>query len=305
MSKRNLGILALVGSMLFWGPGPVVIKLGLTEVPPYSLAFLRLFLAWLIVLPFFFFNEHHKKIARKDLPLFLLMGIFGSGLNVLFFMSGIIRTTANSSAAIFAAVPLVNAVAAGIILREKETPVRIIGVVIGFFGSLLIAFAPIISGKTGSESGDIIGNFFIVGAVLSWVTYIIGSRGLLLKYSPLTLTTFSFFMGACCLFPLALNEFLNNPNWIFDVHFKGWFAIFYATIFSSVVPYSLYNWGLKQTSAFLAGLVNYLNPVMASIAAAIVLKEQPTLIFLGGTTLIFLGVFLATLYESLKKKNTD
>lgn len=300
MSKKSLGLIALLGAMMSWGPAPVVTKLGLSEIPPYSFAFVRFLLALLIVLPFFFAFKHHR-VAKADILRFVLVGLFGSGLNVIFFMTGISKTTATSSAAIFATVPLVNALAASFILREKPTFVRALGIFIGLIGSFIIAIAPILSGNSAS-SGDIFGNVLILFAVFSWVAYIIGSKELLERYSPLTVTTYSFISGATVLLPLTFYELINNPTWYLKVDNLGFVTIAYAAIFASVVPFFLYQWGTKYTSAFSAGIVTYLNPVLAAIWAAILLHEYPTTIFLLGTFLIFAGVFLATVYEALSKK---
>ncbi len=300
MSKRTLGLLAMVGAMFSWGPAPVITKLGLSEIPPYSFAFLRFLLALIILLPIFFSLGHHK-VARGDLKRFLLVGIFGSGLNVIFFMTGLSRTTATSSAAIFATVPLVNALAAAFILRERPTLVRVLGVIVGLLGSFLIALSPSFLG-TKSVGGDVLGNLLVGLAVFSWVAYIIGSKELLQKYSPLTMTTYSFLVGVTVLFPLSYFEFVSHPGWYLKLTALGFWAILYGAIFASVVPFFLYQWGMKQTSAFAAGIVTYLNPVLASLWAIPLLGEYPSPVFLIGTGLILGGVFLATAYELIQKR---
>lgn len=302
MTKRRLGILALLGATLFWGAGPVITKLGVREVPPYSLAFLRFFLAVVLLLPFFLASRH-RKIQRSDLPKFLMAGLTGSGLNAIFFMAGISRTTAISSAAIFATVPLVNALAATLILREKASSVRIFGIAIGLIGSLLIALGPKFLGVgNGQAPGDIWGNLLVGISVVSWVTYIILSKELLVKYSPLTVTTISFMVGTIFLLPFFFVELISNPSWYLAMTQVGIISIIYGAIFAFVLSFLLYQYGLKQTSAFEAGAVLYLNPVLASIFAIPILGEWPTPIFLVGTGLILGGVFLATTYEFIKKR---
>lgn len=302
MSKRTLGVLALLGATLFWGAGPVITKLGIKEVPPYSLAFLRFFLAAILILPFFFATGH-QKIARSDLLRFIMAGLFGSGLNAIFFMSGIARTTATQSAAIFATVPLVNAVAASIILKEKPTIVRITGVLIGLIGSLLIALGPyLINSDNGQVLGDVFGNLLVGVSVISWVAYIIISKELLKKYSPLTVTTVSFLVGTVLLLPFFFIELISNPTWYLNMTQEGIISIVYGAVFAFVLSFLLYQYGLKQTSAFEAGIVIYLNPVLASIFAIPILGEYPTSVFLIGTALILGGVFLATTYEVVQKR---
>lgn len=299
MSKRKIGLLALLGATLFWGGGPVITKLGLEEIPPFTFVFLRLTLALLTILPFFFIFNHHR-IAKKDIFKIILVGFFGSGLNGLFFISGISHTTATTAASIFATVPLINSIAAAFILREKPTKVRIIGVVIGLIGSLIITLGPNLTKQ--NVTGDVLGNLLIMGAVFSWVAYIIISKGLLKKYSPLTLTTYSFLVGTIMLFPLTIIEFLNQPDWYLNVTALGMGGIIYGALFAGILAFLLFQIGTKYTSAFSAGVSTYLQPVLTAIVAAPILGEVPTPIFLIGTSLILGGVFLATSFELIKRR---
>ena len=299
MSKRTLGVLALIGAAIVWGIGPVITKHGLQDVPPFSLAFLRNVLAIVILLPLAFRGV--RKVLRKDLPNLLLIGLFGSGLNGIFFFAGLSRTSATASIAIFATVPLINAIAASLILKEKPSLVRILGVIIGFLGSFLIALGPtLLGGKL--VDGDVLGNLLVVGSVFFWVAYIIGSKKLLEKYSPLTIITFSTLAGTVFLFPLFFLELVNNPSWYLNVGISGFTAIIYGGIISGVLAFTLFQWGMQYTSAFEAGIVVYLQPVLTDIFAVPVLGEQLSPVFLIGTALILGGVFLATTYELVQKR---
>jgi len=299
MSKRTLAVLALLGSAFIWGLGPVVTKVGLFQIPPFSLAFFRNTLALFTLLPFAF--KGLKRVERSDVPRLLLIGLFGSGLNSIFFLSGLSKTSATSSAAIFATVPLINAIAASLILREKPTLVRILGVVVGFLGSISIALGPAFLGKEGI-SGDVLGNFLVVGAVFSWVIYIIGSKKLLEKYSPLIIITFSIIAGVMLFLPLFFVELINDPLWYVKVGSSGLISILYGGLLSGVLAFLLFQWGMLYTSAFEAGIVIYLQPPLTDIFAVPILGEKLSPVFLVGTTLILGGVFLATSYELIKKR---
>lgn len=299
LSARSVGILSLLLSSIFWGAGPVFTKLGISEIPPFTFGFLRLALALILVLPFFFLMEHHR-IKRADVKQFILMGLFGSGLSAVFFMSGLSRTTASTASAIFATVPLVNAVAASLILREIPSKVRILGVIIGFLGSFIITTGPELISLTGM--GNIWGNLLILGAVITWVAYIISSKELLDKYSPLTVTTYSFLIGAVILLPLSYFEIFTYPGWYLNLTWHGIMAIIYSAVFAGLLAFMFFQWGMKQTSAFEAGIITYLQPVLTALIAIPVLGEFPQPIFILGTAFIIGGVFLATVYELIKKK---
>lgn len=299
MSKRTLGVLALLAAALIWGIGPVVTKVGLEEVPVFSLGFLRNVLGMAILLPFAY--KGFKKIKRKDILRLTLIGLFGSGLNAIFFFAGLSRTSATASAAIFATVPLVNALAASYILREKPTLVRMLGVIVGFLGSLLIALGPALLGGSRID-GDVLGNLLVVGSVFFWVAYIIGSKKLLEDYPPLTLVTFSMLIGTIALLPLFVLELLNNPLWYLNAGGGAGLAILYGGVMSGVLAFTLFQWGMQYTSAFEAGIVVYLQPPVTDFFAVAFLGENLSPLFIIGTVLILGGVFLATSYEFIKKR---
>lgn len=302
MSKRILGVLALIFSSFIWGVGPVISKQGLFEIPPFSLAFLRDVLAISIILPLTF--KRLVKVKRSDLWALFLVGLFSSVLSPMLFLLGLERTSASVSSAIFAMVPLINGIAAGFILREKPALVRILGVVIGFLGSAIIALGPLILDQA-KITGSVLGNFLIAGSVFTWVGYIIISKRLLEKYSALNLVAFSLIIGTVILFPLAFSETLSNPGWYLNVTQVGLFSILYGGLLGTVVAFTLFQWGLKYTSAFEAGMVVYLQPVLTDIFAIFLIGEVLSSLFLLGTALILGGVFLASTYELLQKRTNS
>lgn len=302
MSSKKLGLLALLCTSFFWGLGPVMTKIGLGEVPPFSFAFLRNVLALLILLPFLLLMKHHW-VSKSDIPRFIAVGVFGSGLNALFFMSGLSLTNASTSAAIFATVPLVNAIAASFILKETPSIVRILGVGVGFLGSLMITLGPSFLGT--AVIGSTLGNMLIFGAVISWVIYIIVSKELLAKYSPLTLTTYLFCVSSLMLAPFAYYDYVTKPDWILSVTWAGVGAITYGAIFAGILAYVFFQWGMKQTSAFTAGIFTYLQPPLAALFAIPILGEKPSFILILGTALILGGVFLATTYEMIQNRRNN
>src|SRR3989344_9493455 len=182
MSKRTLGlpvrqagVLALIIAACIWGVGPVITKQGLFEIPPFSLGFLRNALALIIFLPFLF--KGALRVKRADLPALLAVGLFSSALAPMFFLLGLERTSASVASTIFATVPLINSIAASLFLKEQPTNSRILGVIVGFLGSIIIALGPGFLNQA-EISGNVWGNFLIVGGVFSWVAYIIASKRL-------------------------------------------------------------------------------------------------------------------------------
>lgn len=296
--KKELGILALLCAVFLWGPAPVLTKLALYEIPPFTLAFLRGVLALAIVF-LIFFPRGYFTFHRKDIWKFLAAGFAGQGLNVGLFFYGIQTTSAITAQAIFTLAPIGTALFAYFFLKERITWIQIGGAALGFGGALLVAFHETF--ETGVwQTGTLQGNFLIFLAMLSWVAYILISKHLSRAYSPITITSFSFVVGAIWFFPLALGELLHDSSWMSGVHAGAWFSVIYLGVFASVIAFLAYQTGLQLTSAFTAGLVLYLNPILTTLVAVPVLGEKITSLFAVGALFIIVGSFTATQFETIK-----
>lgn len=145
-----------------------------------------------------------------------------------------------------------------------------------------------------------LGNVFIFFAALSWVGYILISKKLSKNYSPITITCYSFLVSLLVFTPIAFFENYQNLNWVNHLTFNGFFGIFYQGVFASVIAFLAYQTGLKLTSAFTAGVILYLNPIVTTLVAVPVLGEKITTPFIIGAALIIIGSLTATQYELLK-----
>ncbi len=297
MIKKYGGILALLVSVLCWGPAPVVSKIALAEIPQLSFAFLSRFIA-VLILVIAFLPKGYFKINKKDFWWFVLAGLTGTTLNFSFFLYGVVLTTAMNAQVIFTTAPIITAIFAIFILKEKINKIQIFAVILGFLGAVIIAAKDFFG---NSHSGSLLGDFLIFLSALSWVFYILLSKKLSKKYSPITITAYSFLVSSVIFAPLAVTENIYGGSaWLNHLNFVGIFGILYQGIFASVIAFSAYQIGLKLTSAFAAGVVLYLNPVVTTIIAVYVLHEKISGAFIVGALFIIVGSLIATQYETLK-----
>src|SRR3989344_4491678 len=208
-------------------------KLTLQEVPVFSLAFIRMSLASLILASIIFSK---LKIKKRDLPMLSLAALTGVTLNLAFFFLGLKLTQA------------INA-------------------------SFLVA---LIIGKpyAGVSSRELVGNFLLLLATLSWVAHEIFAKKLLKTYDGGTVAFYSMAIGAFTFLPLALLEFEKNPNWINQVTLSGFMGILYGIFFASLLAYWAWQKGLSLLPAGQAAFFFYLDPISGTILAIILLGED-------------------------------
>ena len=291
MSTYWKAIIAITIASIFWGSAGIVGKILLRSFSPFEVAFLRSCVASLFMIPIFL---KQKRVPVKRILIDIVPIAALSAINIVFYYIGLQWTTVNASAVMYAATPLLVALISSITIHEHVSVQQIVGVIVGFIGVLSIILLPAL-GHPEVGFGTPIGNLLLLVAVTSWSFYIVGSRYLTntKKYQPLTVTAVSMFVSVVLLGFINLFaphhgsvQSLLQPNIIVNLLYLGFFV--------TVITYTLFQWAMQHVSSTNASLTNYLQPIFAFYFAWIFLSEHITFIFLIGSILVLLGVFLVT-----------
>lgn len=291
MSTRTKALSAIFIASVLWGSAGVVAKNLLVYFDPYVIALLRTIIASLFILPLFLHQKHHpiQNILKEVVPISILTAI-----NLTLYYIGMEKTTVNASAVMYAATPLVVTMISSFTIQEKISVKKFFGILLGFIGVLSFLILPNF-GNSKIGFGTPLGNVILLIAVISWASYIVGSRYLtnIKHYHPIFVTSISMFTSL--IFLLIVNLFvqhhidrqaLTNPTVILNFLYLG--------LFVTVITYVLFQWAIQQLSSTTASLTNYLQPVFAFFFAWIFLGEKITPIFLCGNLLVLTGVFIVT-----------
>lgn len=285
--------LAIITAHFIWGINFIAVKFSLQEFPPMSLAFLRFFIALILLLPFLLSEK--RKIAKSDLPVLIGIGLLMVTLNIGFFYEGLKRTTVITASVLTLTVPILSVLGGWWFLKEKVYVVNLAGIFLGFLGTILVVGLPFIILGIQPTTDAMLGNFLIILASISWVAGAILSKRILQKYSTLILTTVIFAVGAVTFVVPALTEYLQNPTWYQHVTVLGISGLIFITLASSICAYFLFEWGLSKLGVIKADLFQYIEPVVATTLGVLILSEQLRFSFIIGGVLIALGVYWATL----------
>ena len=96
-----------------------------------------------------------------------------------------------------------------------------------------------------------------------------------------------------------LDEFTQPTVFIAAISVKAWLMILYLVVFGSVISFVAFIYSMKKLPAAVSSLYAYINPLVAMVVAAIVLKEKLTLNIVWGAIVTLIGVFLVN--YSLKR----
>ena len=236
------------------------------------------------------------KIERKDWIRLVGCGLFGVTVNQLFFFHGLNLSSSVNSGIIMAINPIMVVILSGFALKEKITPIRLTGILIGAAGAVLLTLT---GEKTVSETS--LGDLYLLINSFSYAVYLVLAKPLIKKYSPLLVITWVFTIGLGFLFlyPPVLKEFYaTNFN---SIPSDVWIKIVYVVVGVTFLTYLLTMFGLKYLSPSVSSSYIYFQPVMVIGFAFLFLylgiaddyTSSITLRKIIYMLLIFLGVYLS------------
>lgn len=288
--KLSKALIYLVVAAVIWGATVPIMKITLREIPIFSLVFIRMATASLILLPFVY---KRLKINRADMKTFILAAVFGTNLNLAFLFFGLRYSLAINASVIIAITPVLTLILAHIFLREKFSAKLVLGSIFAVLGVLAILGVPILHFDLMST----IGNLSLVAASFAWVGHEIFSKKILKKYNFVTSAFYTTTLGALFFSPIALYEIIHNPVWISNVTTSGFLGLLYGIFAASLVGYVAWQKGLSQTTASEASFVFYIMPLSGILFSVLLLHESPPAFLIVGAALIFLGVILAEFHR--------
>jgi drug/metabolite transporter (DMT)-like permease len=272
--------------VFFWSANYIVGKIALREFPPLLLGGLRICLAGLFILPAYVTQKGAESPRKSDLPMLVYLGLFGVTLNQLFFIIGLSRTSVLHSSLIIAMTPIFVLAIAAIIKQEQITVRKAAGMLIAVIGVGILNAIPASTGATPTLLGDV----FVFLAGVTFAMFTVLSKKVSLRHSAITVNTFAYVGGAVALAPVVIWQ--GQSFSYRAVTLAGWSSLLYMALFPSVICYLIYYYALGHISASRVSAFSYLQPVIATLLAALTLGERVTLPLVAGGAVIFSGVYL-------------
>lgn len=289
MSVRTKALLAILIAAVLWGGAGTVGKILVREGNPFVVTFYRFGIASMLLFPTFLKVKKPPGYLRDLVPL----GMFNA-LNVILYYSGLTTTTANTAMIIGTATPITTLVLSHFLTKDHITKEKVIGILTGFIGALLIVLLPLFQ-KGSVVHGDFRGNVLLIAGMICWSMYIVRSRVMVAQktYTPLLATLMNFFVTTATAGLFAL---LNNQSFVLPALHKPYYAgtLIYASIAITIVTFFLFQWAVQHLSAATVSLKEYLQLIIAIGLNALILNEQLTVFYGVGAMLIVIGVFITT-----------
>jgi drug/metabolite transporter (DMT)-like permease len=299
MTSNHRSVLMLLLTMIVWGSTFVVTK-GINEqVPPFTLAFARVAIGALILMPFLLLRPaaatgDAQAPARSSLPwvTISLMGLIGVALYYAVFNWSLMLTSASQGALVQSCIPAMTALVAVVWLRERASVMRWLGIGLTMAGVVIV-----FSGSGGDgAAGSVLGNLLMFVTTILWGVYTSLAKRVA-DVDPRVVTAGIAVVGALLLLPMAAVEIAAEG--IPQVGAMGWLGIVYLGTTASGLAYLLYNAALKHMDASHVGVYTNLIPIVGVLSGVIVLGEPLSLRAVIGGCIVLAGVWLTGLRQKL------
>lgn len=284
MSTADWGIILLLS--LLWGGAFFMIELGLRGFPPNTLVFLRMALAVPPMLLILRFIGQRLPNDRKSWQQLFVLGAINAALPFILFFWGQTQIDSGLASVLNATTPLWGVVTAHFLTRdEKATPSRIIGVLLGIAGIVVMVGTEAL----GGISGSVLAQLACLAATLSYAFAAIYGRTLSQStMTPMVVATGQVITAAILMLPVAL--IVDHPWALAAPGWDAWAGAIGLAIPSTAIAYFYYFRLIDRAGASNAMLVAFIMPVIAIILGVVALGETVELKEIAGAVLIALGL---------------
>lgn len=290
---------AMLCANAMWGLMSPLAKLVMLGglVTPLVVTDLRVFgtmvLFWIV--SFFRKPEH---VGHKDLAKLFVASLLAIVFNQGCFIFGVGLTSPADASIITTSMPLWAMVLAAIFLKEPITGKKVLGIAFGATGALLLIMGSSHAGTSSTVSGDksIWGDLLVLMAQLSYALYLVLFKNFVGKYSVFTLMKWMFTYAFICLLPFSYNDLLA-AGWA-GLSLMEIGSLAFIVVGSTFLCYILVVVGQKNLRPTVAGMYNYVQPVVACIVAICWGMDSFNWVKGVSILLIFGGVYLVTMSRS-------
>ncbi len=233
--------------------------------------------------------ERDLTIRRKDLPYMAGFALVTVVIYQPAFTAGVYYTMVAEAALLISTAPIFAMLIAWALRWERLTVKQGVGTLISFGG-----IACVIIGGMKAQNVPDDHNFGLAMMVLSailWACYAVFSKPMLKVYSPLKVNFWAHTLGALVLIPWGWGD-AAKVDWA-TLSPETWVYFGYFALLAGVYGFVVWFRGVAKIGSSKTMLFQYLVPLVATVVAYFLLREQPTTVQIAGIVVTLVGLRLA------------
>ena len=227
-------------------------------------------------------------LFRSHYGRFVLCSILGITLNQLLFIKGLSLTYSIHASLLILTTPILITFIAAWILKEKLTTNKIIGLLFGVSGAMVLILA---KEKSGNPNDVLLGDILILLNAISYTFYFVMVKPLIKEYNPIMVLRIIFTIGLVMMLPFCWGQ-VSEIQWQ-TYGMKEFLMLASVTLLGTFCAYLFNIYGIKILGASTAGSYIYSQPFFAAAIAIIFLGETIAVYKVLAAVLIFAGVYVA------------
>lgn len=234
-----------------------------------------------------------EQVGHRDMLKIFFASLFALVFNQGIFIFGLSLTSPIDASIVTTTSPIITMIVAAIYLKEPVTNKKVLGIFIGAMGALILILS---SQATSAGGGSIWGDLLCMIAQLSFSIYLTVFKGLSQRYSAITINKWMFIYASICYIPFSYQD-IAGIEWN-SISTAAIYQVLYVVLCGSFIAYICIMTAQKLMRPTVVSMYNYVQPIVASIAA--ILMGIGSFGWEKGVAiaLVFLGVYFVTQSKS-------
>ena len=232
-----------------------------------------------------------EKVPLRDKLLMFVASLFAIVFNQAIFIKGVSMTSPINASIVTTFLPIITMVISAFYLKEPITLKKLLGVIVGGAGAVLIIISSTqLDAGSSASNRNLMGILLVFMAQTSYAIYFVFFKNFVGKYSPITLMKWMFLFASITYLPFGQSEFLHLEYTA--IPFTVYKDIAFVVLGSTFLTYLMAPIGQKNLRPTVASMYNNVQPIVATIAAAVMGIDAFGLLKGIAIALVFVGVFI-------------
>ncbi len=293
--------LLLALASLMWSGQGTAVKVLDRHMEPIAITFLPFYLTTILFVPLLLKMRRENPAASnpsaRDWMKFVVAGVAGQVLAQLGMTWGVSKSLASNGAILNLLIPVISAVLASLMLKERLTLLRIASLLVGLAGVVLMS-VPDLKQASFSEMRFLAGNLLILCGCLGSSFYNVYCKGLMQRFTEIEILIYSYVTASLASVPLLIwvERFSFRSFQAFD--WQSWASFAFLALFMYGASMLLFFKALQHLDVTTASASLYLVPVFGVLLAAVLLEERLNLLAMAGAGVVLLATILVMKYDT-------
>jgi drug/metabolite transporter (DMT)-like permease len=303
--RRNmpLFVLLLVLVNLVWAGQATAVKHVQNHLGPFAIAFLPFCIITPLLIPLLFQRgrsaQPRVRPSLSDWKQFVVAGLGGQLVAQLGMTWGATKGQASSCAILYLLIPVITAVLASFMLRERITALRIVCLGIGLGGVLLMSAQDLLK-SSFVESKYLAGNLLMLIGCLGASFYNVYCKGLMQRFHERDILIYSYITAAPAGVLILWWMEPDCLSRLAHLDAKAWLAMAFLTLLVYGISMLMFFYVLQYLPVTVALASTYLVPVFGVVIAMLLLGEQLSRLTLLGALVVLAATILIMKYDVAK-----